>query len=268
MAQTTPTVRPQGSSESFSISPQQVEFFKSFGFLKFPGLFENEIGTITEGFEEVFEDESIDRVVSHEPLHLEHRRTIIPHVIDKSPKLSWIRDDPRTVAIISTLIGKEYEYSESDGNLFDCESSWHPDTYGSPLTQLHVKMSFYLDPLHGETGAIRVIPGTNWHDESFAKRLRDHFDDPEEISNIYGVDVRDIPSYPIESDPGDLIVWNFRTIHASFYGGQRRRLFSVNWREKLSEEELAKDQKRRAAVRAKLIAQSEAKKAARASKNA
>ena len=31
--------------------------------------------------------------------------------------------------------------------------------------------------------------------------------------------------------PGDVVAWNFRTIHASFNGQERRRLFSLNFKE-------------------------------------
>ena len=38
-------------------------------------------------------------------------------------------------------------------------------------------------------------------------------------------------SIAINSTPGDLIIWNFRTIHGSYQGGERRRLFSLNFGE-------------------------------------
>jgi hypothetical protein len=48
---------------------------------------------------------------------------------------------------------------------------------------------------------------------------------------VFGVPYDEIPSYPLETDPGDLVVWSFRTVHASFGGDARRRLFSINFKE-------------------------------------
>jgi len=104
--------------------------------------------------------------------------------------------------------------------------------YAAPLQHYHVKLSFYLDELGGESGAIRIIPGSHFHQQTFARTLRRDFNDPARIKAVYGVEGRDIPSVTVESTPGDLIVWNFRTVHASYNGGQRRRLFSLNYGEK------------------------------------
>ena len=41
----------------------------------------------------------------------------------------------------------------------------------------------------------------------------------------------EIPSFAIDNEPGDLIVGNFRTLHATFGGATRRRLFTMNYRQ-------------------------------------
>lgn len=212
------------------VSLQQKAYYDTFGFLVVRGLFAADIGRIVAGFEEVFADEGHTRMETFEELHLDQRRVIIPQFVTKSPNLSWLLEDPRVDGVVSTLLGPGSEYAESDGNLFFCESSWHPDTYGAPLTRRHVKLSFYLDPLHGESGAIRMIPGTNHHRTPFAKQLRANLEDPRAIPDLYGVEARDIPSFTLASEPGDVVAWDFRTIHASFNGGERRRLFSMNFR--------------------------------------
>jgi hypothetical protein len=179
----------------------------------------------------VFADEANERLETFETLHRNDRRIIIPSFIERSPDLVWLKDDPRLLGIVRRIIGDSFEYAESDGNLFDCESSWHADMYGAPLWQHHLKFSFYLDPLRHDSGAIRVIPGTNFNKTDFARTLRRDFEDTRQIPEIYGVDDRDIPSFAVETDPGDLVMWSYRTIHASFGGGIRRRLFSVSFRE-------------------------------------
>ena len=82
-----------------------------------------------------------------------------------------------------------------------------------------------------------MIPGTNFFNEDFARNLRKRIKEPEKIASEFGVDDRELPSVALETDPGDIVVWDFRTIHASFYGGTRRRLFSINFRERVPQDE-------------------------------
>lgn len=215
-----------------SLTEQQVRFFETFGFLKLPGIFADDIDEIDRSFDEVFAAEGHVRMETHVELHGDERRLIIPQFVTKHPRLDALRSDPRVVGILTSLIGPDFEYAESDGNLFDCESFWHSDTYGAPMQIHHVKLSFYLDRLRADSGAIRVIPGSHHFRETYATDLRRGFRETVGIEDYFGVDPREIPSIAIETDPGDLVVWDFRTIHASYYGGIGRRLFSINYREK------------------------------------
>jgi hypothetical protein len=213
------------------LTQQQVAYFEMFGFLRVPGLFANEIGEITAAFEQVFDDERNYRMETYADLHAGQRRLIVPVFIDRHPTLNRLRADPKVLGIVKSLIGERFEYAESDGNLFYCESSWHPDVYGAALTRYHIKLSFYLDPLAAETGAIRMIPGTNHYQSPFARALRTMVFERTPTMDALGIAERDIPSWTIASNPGDVIVWNYRTLHASYNGGERRRLFSISFRE-------------------------------------
>jgi hypothetical protein len=223
-------------TEPFVLTPSQITYFKTFGFLKVPGLFAPDIDRIREGFEEVFAGEQPQMLDPANPYHRprdqryrEETRAIIPSFIDKSPKLSWLRDDPRTVAVARGLLGNGFHYAESDGNLFNCDVYWHIDVYGAVTTAEHIKLSFYLDELHQDTGALRVIPGSHM-EGTFAKELyRGLAHDPSRVSENFGLAVDEIPSWTLEVTPGDLIVGNFRTMHGSFNGAARRRLFTVNF---------------------------------------
>src|SRR6056297_323510 len=214
------------------LSPEQVHYFDTFGYLKLPGLFLEDIDEIVAGFEDLFGNEDQPVWETQESLHGDERRVIIPGFIEQAPRLAHLQTDPRVLGVVQSLIGPEYKWSSSDGNLFYCESHWHSDMYAAPLQHYHVKLSFYLDELGGESGAIPIIPGSHFHQQTFARTLRRDFNDPARIKAVYGVEGRDIPSVTVESTPGDLIVWNFRTVHASYNGGQRRRLFSLNYGEK------------------------------------
>jgi Phytanoyl-CoA dioxygenase (PhyH) len=213
------------------LSPQQIHFFETFGFLKLPGLFAADIDNIIGGFEDLFGNEDQPVWETKEALHGDARRVIIPGFIEQSPRLAPLQHDPRVVGIVQSLVGREYKWASSDGNLFFCESYWHPDDYAAPLHHYHIKLSFYLDDLTGSNGAIRIIPGSHFHQQTYARTLRKDFKDEAGVKALYGIEGGDIPSCTVNSTPGDLIVWNFRTLHGSYNGGERRRLFSMNFGE-------------------------------------
>jgi ectoine hydroxylase-related dioxygenase (phytanoyl-CoA dioxygenase family) len=127
------------------------------------------------------------------------------------------------------LLGDGYVYAESDGNLFNCDVYWHLDAYGAVEGVEHIKLSFYLDELHHDTGALRVIPGSHF-DSTYTKKLhRGIAHEPDRVHENFGLAVDEIPSWTLDVTPGDLIVGNFRTLHGSFNGAPRRRLFTVNF---------------------------------------
>jgi ectoine hydroxylase-related dioxygenase (phytanoyl-CoA dioxygenase family) len=80
-----------------------------------------------------------------------------------------------------------------------------------------------------------MIPGTNHYQSTFARTLRRDFTDVNGPEDVFGVDREEIPAYVLETEPGDAVVWDYRTIHASFGGRQRRRLLSLNFKEAAAE---------------------------------
>ncbi len=221
----------------FELSERQTQYFRTFGFLRIKGLFREEIGRIIDGFEDVFRTVEPTMVVSWEQDALQqteprrspsYRKIIHPQFIRNSDKLSWLAEDPRVMGVARALTSERTELLASDANLYYSNTSWHPDLYGAPLDVYHLKMSFYLDELRAESGAIRVIPGTHFYLSEFAKLLLEKLHrPPREIRETFGVEADEIPSYVVENDPGDVLLWDFRTFHASFHGADRRRSFAL-----------------------------------------
>ena len=54
----------------------------------------------------------------------------------------------------------------------------------------------------------------------------------------FGVSPKEIPSYPIQSDPGDLIVFTESVVHAAFGGRDGRHQHAINFCEYPKSEEL------------------------------
>jgi hypothetical protein len=213
------------------ITEQQVTFFDAFGYLKVPGLFAGEIDEITGAFEEVFADPEHYRLDMDEPVHRNERRVMIPAFVDKHPILARLPEDERILDIARTVLGDGAEYAQSDGNLAFCPTEWHADTYGTHMEQRHIKISFYLDPLRADSGAIRVIPGTHYWQGAYARQLRKSFREFGSSQQVFGVESTAIPATVVDSDPGDVLVHDYRVVHASFNGLDRRRFFTINFRE-------------------------------------
>jgi ectoine hydroxylase-related dioxygenase (phytanoyl-CoA dioxygenase family) len=124
-----------------------------------------------------------------------------------------------------------------------------------------IKVAFYLDPVGKESGCLRVIPGAHrnpYHDqlwslhkdipinaaslEDVRPRLLEMWErdtgsreggeqllsDPK--VNHFGLEPRDVPSYPIESEPGDAVFFSHQMWHSSFGGKAGRRMFTLNFR--------------------------------------
>lgn len=219
-------IAPSGAGTPLTAA--QVAYFETFGFVALPGLFANEIAIITEGFEEVFVEE--EAFEYRHALHFDElRATIGPGFVDRSDKLRWLRTDPRVIGIVHSLIGEDVTYKDSDGNLFSCDTSWHSDMFGVTAERVHLKIYFYLDALRHDTGALRVLPGTNATGDPYADGIRAALWEPDGSSTRFGVDPRDLPCWTIPTDPGDVIVGDYRTVHATFGGNPRRRLFTINY---------------------------------------
>lgn len=230
-----PGARGYAGAPMGAITEQQVNFLEMFGYLRLPSLFADEIEEITEAFEAVFANPGHNRIDLDDPLHHNDPRIMIPAFVDLHPTLARLRDDERIVGLARGILGDDIEYAESDGNLAFCNTEWHCDIFGAPMTQRHIKISFYLDPVRADSGAIRVIPGTHFWQGDYGRSLRRSFLESERCRELFGVDSTAIPSVVIDSDPGDVLVLDFRVIHASFNGLNRRRFFTVNFREPVKE---------------------------------
>ncbi len=213
----------------FRLSPQQLAFYETFGFLRLPRLFAEDIDAIIAAFEAGFvEGPTLEM---SEDVHFGMRRVAAPGIVERSARLRELIEDPRIVGIVRSVFGDTSEWAGSDGNLMWCDTAWHCDLYGSPIDRYHLKLFFYLDPVDARSGGLRVIPGTHFYAGSFARGLRQKVSRWQDVEGIFGVRVEDLPSVAVPSEPGDVILGNFRTLHATFGGGPRRRLLTMNFRD-------------------------------------
>lgn len=217
------------------LTEQQLAYFQAFGFLKFPGLLADQIDSIIAAFEGIWTDHGGGHFgKAHDG---KARSTIVPF-IDQSERLCALLDDPRVVGITSSLLGDDFNYTGSDGNYYVGDTNWHSDGWHPKYT--YIKIALYLDPLTRDTGCLRVIPGSHRVGDAFANTLQEQVRKSEENFGVHG---RDVPALALETQPGDLLLFNHNTKHAAFGGGTHRRMFTMNLSQRYRDEDLPELQK-------------------------
>ena len=103
------------------LANQQKDFFQTFGFLKFPGLFSDDIERITNTFERIWSDHG----GGHQgETHDYQRRSALLQFIDQDEYMSSLIDDPRLDGMASGILGDDYNYVLSDGNFYVGDAQW------------------------------------------------------------------------------------------------------------------------------------------------
>jgi hypothetical protein len=206
----------------FKLTEQQVTFFKTFGFIAFPGLLKDRIDEVIREFEAIFAKKGGGH--AGKPHEGKQRSCIVPF-IDQSAVLCSLLDDPRIHGIAAGLLGDDFNYMPSDGNYYSGDTGWHSDGWHKAADPMHIKLAFYLDPLTRNTGCLRVIPGSHRDGDGFAGALSKELAGSEQKWGIHG---RDVPAIALETVPGDILVFNHNTKHAAFGGSGWRRMFTMN----------------------------------------
>ena len=201
-----------------TLSREQLNFFDTFGYLLIRQLFSpDEMGEIIEGFEWSIQNYGEGRN------HDGKNRTTFPGPIEHTPEMCTILDHPSILGLIGGILGEDFNYAGGDGNYYSGNTNWHPDGNWGQL--FAAKTAFYLDPLTRDTGAVRLIPGSH---------RSDHFIHQEQIDvnnslELFGIPPTEFPgNIAVETDPGDIVIFNHDLYHASFGGGNRRRMFTIN----------------------------------------
>ena len=196
-----------------ALSPQQVAFFDTFGFLKLAGAVKENIEEIIGEFTAVFPETGAE--------HDGKKRTCIVPFVDQREKLCALLDDPIIEGAASSLIGADFNYIGSDGNYYTGDTWWHSDGYHE--VGKYIKMAFYLDSVTKDTGALRVIPGSHrleMRDWPALKAGRSH--------ELWDIGQSEVPGVALESEPGDVLIFNHNLMHGSFGGSSERRMFTLN----------------------------------------
>ena len=209
------------------LSKDQVRHFETFGFLVLRNVFSfDEVDIMLKESDEIFSE-----LRQGKPFTAQVREAVQPF-FERRPFLHSLLADDRIYSIGESILGPDFLLNVTEGNLHVGDTPWHT---GKAILRT-VKIGFYLETLTVNTGCLRVIPGT--HKISSP----DHFSilkgNKKSDFMPFGVSPKEIPSYPLECDPGDLIIFTENIIHAAFGGKDGRYQHAINFCENPKSEEL------------------------------
>lgn len=215
------------------LTEQQLAQFETFGYLGFPGLLADRAAAISDAFEAVWAKHGGGH--DGKP-HDEKARSVIVQFLDQSEYLSTLPDDHRIHDIAASILGDNFNYLGSDVNFYVGDTPWHSDGYGGRGGLRHIKIAFYLDPLTRDTGALRVIPGSHKVGDPWADQLER---DVPQSAEVWGIPGNQGPAQALETQPGDVVMFNHDTKHSAWGGSTRRRMFTMNCCQRYPEDKIA-----------------------------
>jgi ectoine hydroxylase-related dioxygenase (phytanoyl-CoA dioxygenase family) len=202
------------------LTEQQRTHFETFGFfVRRNALSPDETAEITRHFEEVLAEDRAGQSFDGDK-----RQALLGFVEQRAELIKLVEDD-RVYGVIEQLLGPDFVWIGSDGNLYVGDTGWHPDN-GTPEYR-RIKVAFYLDTVTKDSGCLRVIPGS--HEPALADSLKANRPTDDPTDSPYGLAASEIPAFPLESNPGDIVYFNQALWHASFGGRAGRRMFTLNF---------------------------------------
>src|ERR1041384_4734241 len=143
-----------------------------------------------------------------------------------TPFLGDALEHPTLVTVAEQLLGDQAVGVMSNGNCFSGRfTEWHCDTSTPDFRS--VKFVAYLDPVGADSGALRVLPGSQvspWHERLLpigAKRDLKTSGNPDSAAAAGTLRLTDVPAQVCTSTPGDVFAFDLRTWHSSWNGSPR-----------------------------------------------
>ena len=203
------------------LSSKQLSQFETFGFLVLRQSFSpDEMLEIEMEADHIWEaTESMDTDSSHTEVGKQIRG-----FVERSALLSNLIADDRIYFPVQQLLGPDFIYIASDGNMWAGDTVWHSDDNIRPGYR-RLKVVFYLDSLREENGCLRVVPGS--HHNSFHHTMKPMIQ--QGLNGSFGILDEELPSFPIETSPGDVLIFCHDIFHASFGASQLRRQVALSF---------------------------------------
>jgi ectoine hydroxylase-related dioxygenase (phytanoyl-CoA dioxygenase family) len=206
------------------LSQEQVDHFRAFGFVILRDyLTQDEVAQLRREFDEAmrisFAGNEFDGTKRH----------WIPMLGPAAPTFGRLAGDPRFLEAGRELSGNDTMLFTVDANRYVGDTGWHSD--GAPSHS--VKMVFYLEPVGAESGALRVVPTSHWAtphvaDSGVSEERKQALHQRVAEVNATG-DFRGVPAVALESEPGDVVVFDPHIFHAAVGGSTDRPMCTVTY---------------------------------------
>ena len=198
------------------LTKQQLAHFETFGFIIMRHAFTaKELAIIDDEYER-----GLTSAYAHAPFDgtVRHWTNMLG---SDTPFFATLLEDARFYEVAEQLYGEDVLAESSSANRYIGNTLWHPDhQIDANEDSFGIKLAFYLDPVDGQSGALRVIPGSHrnpLHDGVRAGLER------------LGKEISEIPGHVCESKPGDVVAFDTRLWHATWGGAEGRRMCSVSY---------------------------------------
>ena len=206
----------------------QIDYFKTFGFLIIRQMFTSEeIKALILATETVCAKKLKREIGEKEWFWFDN-------FIEEDPALMKLVEDDRIYLVMEKLLGEDLIWIGSEGmGGIDPElanHSWHFDGHKTSrnLDYLRTKVMIYLDAQRKDTGALRVIPGS--HKDPFHQELLALQDAHLAAKPIcFGIEGAQIPSCAVETEPGDIVIFNQWLYHAVYRKQGKRRVLVLKF---------------------------------------
>jgi hypothetical protein len=206
-----------------------INYFDTFGFIKFDNLFIDSNEKLIKAFEYNIVNNKKNDILDYMPCAMEYLEYFVDITINKK---------------IHTILGKlfspkKYYYSGSDSKIYSNDTNWHCDRI---TNNLHLKCAFYLNKLDENTGCLRVLPGSqNFNDKYnsvLSKKVIPLFQGPGGFDpTFFPVSNQNLPYHPIKIDFGDFVIFNLKLYHSAFGNNINKKMICMNFTENYENEE-------------------------------
>ena len=135
---------------------------------------------------------------------------------EETPFFASLPEDPRFLTPAQQICGEDVLGNGTDAHFSVGNTDWHSDSNWQPDSeevQLAVKYHFHLDPVTAETGALRFIPGSHLLRGADREIFQEALDK---------VPLESVPCQAVPTQPGDVVLFDIRTWHASLGGNARQ----------------------------------------------
>lgn len=211
------------------VTDHQRTYFDAYGYVVLPGLFADDVDGISTAFDEVFADAGNPRLEINVVGHRFHSQYAMANFIERHPRLARLTADDRVTGAVAKLLGPGATYLNSDGSIYCCETEWHYDSPMEMPERRHAKVMLYLESLDHGSGAPRVLPASHHDPALYQGPLQPYLGFDGAIEQRTGLRGEDLPSWTLRTDPGDVLVWDFRLFHCSYGSVEQRRQFALNY---------------------------------------